>query len=217
LRVPPSLKLWRTSKHAMTIFSMRILKNDLKNLSAEQIDLIVDYLKRGKVIVYPTDTVYGLGCDARNVNAIKRINKIKGKKGNKPLLILISDFKMLKKYCFASPPQTDYLKKIWPGPVTVILKRRPILPKELTGGLNSLAARLPENDFLIKIIDKVGWPIVSTSLNKKGEKPLTNMLNLEKHFKHLPDLVIDAGECKRTKPSRLMDIRDVKNIKILRK
>ncbi len=196
---------------------MQTLKIDLEKVTGEQIDLIVDYLKRGLVVAYPTDTVYGLGCDARNADAIKKINKIKGEKGNKPLLILISDFKMLKKYCFASPPQTDYLKKIWPGPVTAILKRRPNLPKELTGGLNSLAVRLPKNDFLIKIINEVGFPIVSTSLNKKGDKPLRNPQNLEKHFKYLPDLAVDAGEYEKTKPSRLIDLRDVKNIKVIRK
>ena len=196
---------------------MKTIKINLNNITAEEVDLIADYLKRGMVIAYPTDTVYGLGCDARNSVAIKRINKIKGAKRNKPLLILISDFKMLKKYCFISPPQTDYLKKIWPGPVTVILKRRPNLPKELTGGLNSLAVRLPENDFLIKIINDAGFPIVSTSLNKKGDKPLRNPQNLEKHFKYLPDLAVDAGECEKTKPSRLVDIRDVKNIKVIRK
>ena len=196
---------------------MQTLKIDLEKVTGEQIDLIVDYLNHGLVIAYPTDTVCGLGCDARNAEAIKRINKIKGEKGKKPLLILISDFKMLKKYCFINLEQMEYLKKIWPGPVTAILKRRPNLPAELTGGLNSLAVRLPKNDFLTKIINEVGFPIVSTSLNKKGEKPLTNVKNLEKHFKYLPDLVIDAGERKRIKPSRLVDLRDVKNIKIIRK
>lgn len=193
--------------------------------------MIADYLKRGQVLAYPTDTIYGLGCDALNAEAIKRINKIKGEKRAKPLLILISDFEMLKKYCFVNLEQMEYLKDIWErphpsfslarrgvlGPVTVILKRRPNLPVELTGGLNSIGVRLPDNDFLIKIINGVGLPIVSTSLNKKGEKPLTNVKNLDKHFKYFPDLVIDAGECKRTKPSRLVDIRDIKNIKVLRK
>jgi len=196
---------------------MQTIKINLNKIVQANIDLIVDYLKRGLVIAYPTDTVYGLGCDAKSAEAIKRINKIKGERGIKPLLVLISDFKMLRKYCFVNLAQMEYLKKIWPGPVTVILKRRPNLPTELTGGLNSLAVRLPDNDFLTKIINEVGFPIVSTSLNKKGEKPLTSIKNIEKHFKYLPDLAIDAGECKKIKPSRLVDLRDVENIKILRK
>jgi len=196
---------------------MQTIKINPNKITEEQIALIVDYLKRGLVVAYPTDTVYGLGCDCRDTLAIKKINKIKGEKGKKAMLVLISDFKMLKKYCFVNSMQMEYLKRVWPSPITVILKRRPNLPAELTGGLNSLAIRLPDNDFLTKIINGAGFPIVSTSLNKKGEKPLTNAQNLEKHFKYLPDLVIDAGECKRTKPSRLVDIRDINDIKIIRK
>lgn len=203
---------------------MQTIKINLNQINQEQIDLIVDYLRRGLVIAYPTDTIYGLGCICCDATAIKKINKIKGEKGNKPLIILISNLQMLKKYCFVNSEQMEYLEKVWPaspaggpGPVTIILKRRPILPPELTGGLNSLAVRLPKNEFLIKIINEAGFPIVSTSLNKKGEKPLISVQNLEKYFKHLPDLVVDAGECPRTKPSRLVDLRDVKNIKIIRK
>ena len=209
---------------------MQILKININKITQEKIDLIAGYLKSGKVIAYPTDTVYGLGCDARDAAAITRVNKIKGEKGKKPLLVLISDFKMLKKYCFVNTLQMEYLKSVWEKPhpslslvrrgvlrpVTVILKRRPILPDELTGGLNSIAIRLPKNDFLIKIINQAGFPVVSTSLNKKGGKPLLEVKNLEKYFKYLPDLAVDAGTLKG-KPSRLVDIRDIKNVKIIRK
>jgi L-threonylcarbamoyladenylate synthase len=196
---------------------MKTIKINLNKISQEEVDLIVEYLKSGKVIAYPTDTVYGLGCDARDSQAIMRINKIKGERGKKPLLVLISDFLMLKKYCFVNLEQTEYLEKVWPGPVTVILKRRPILPNELTGGQNSLAVRLPDSDFLIKIISVAGFPVVSTSLNKKGDKPLLDIKNLETHFKYLPDLVIDAGAAEKTKPSKLIDLRDTENIKVIRK
>lgn len=204
---------------------MQIIKIDQNKIENGQIDLIVESLKRGEVIVYPTDTVYGLGCDARNVEAIKRINKIKGERQLKPFLVLVSDFNMLHKYCFANLEQMEYLKKVWftpasqagPGPVTVILKRRPNLPDELTAGQNSLAVRLPQDDFLIKMIGAAGFPIVSTSLNLKGEKPLCSVKKVESHFKYKPDLIIDAGECKTTKPSKLVDLRDIKNIKVIRK
>jgi len=195
---------------------METIKINLHKISQSEIDLIVDYFKRGLAVAYPTDTVYGLGCDARNAKAIKKINKIKGERGKKPLLVLISDFLMLRQHCFINQEQEKYLKAVWPGKVTVILKRRPILPDELTGGRNSLAVRLPKNDFLIKIISEAGLPIVSTSLNKKGEKPLSEVKNLEKYFKYLPDLAIDAGTLKG-KPSRIVDLRDIKNIKIIRK
>ena len=197
--------------------SMQIINVDLDRIIQEQISLIVNYLKRGLVIACQTDTIYGLGCDSRNIKAIKKINKIKEEKGSKPRLILVSNFAMLKKYCFINFEQIEYLKKIWPGPTTVILKRRSNLPDELTGGLNSLAARLPDNVFLTKIINEVGFPLVSTSLNTKGKKPLSDVKNLEIYFKYLPDLVIDTGKCTKSKPSRLINLMDIKDVKVLRK
>ena len=79
---------------------MQNIKINLNQVTKEQINLIVDHLKRGQVIAYPTDTIYGLGCDAGDTEAIRRINKIKGETKKKPLLVLISDFFMLKKHCF---------------------------------------------------------------------------------------------------------------------
>ena len=92
---------------------MQTIKIDINRITEEQIDLIVDYLKRGQVIAYPTDTIYGLGCDARNEEAIKAIKKMKGQKDDKPLLVLISDFAMLKQYCVINAEQMEYLKKGW--------------------------------------------------------------------------------------------------------
>jgi len=196
---------------------MQTIKIDINKITDEQIDLIVDYLKKGKVIAYPTDTIYGLGCDARNLPAIEKVSKIKGERGNKPFIVLISDFTMLEEYCFVNAGQIKYLKEVWgESPVTVILEGQPNLPARLGGDINSLAVRLPKNDFLVKIISKAGFPIVSTSLNKTGEPPLNDVENLEKHFECLPDLVVDAGECNNNKPSRLVDIRDIKNIKVIR-
>jgi L-threonylcarbamoyladenylate synthase len=205
---------------------MQIIKINPKKIKPEQINLIVDFLKRGKVIAYPTDTIYGLGCDAGNEKAIRKIVKIKNKE-KKAILVLISDFKMLKRYCVVNINQEKYLKKIWftrrsfseggHKPVTVILKKRLNLPDILTAGQETLAVRLPASEFLIRMISMFGRPVVSTSLNKTGEKPLNNVKNLSKYFNVLPDLVIDAGKCGNTKPSRLIDLRDVKNIKVLRK
>jgi L-threonylcarbamoyladenylate synthase len=198
---------------------MPTIKIDTNKTTEEQIDLIVDYLKRGLVIAYPTDTIYGFGCDAGNALAVNKIKNIKGGREEKSFIILVSDFIMLEKYCEVSAEQMEYLKKNWEEgqvPVTVILESRKNLPEELTGGLDSLAVRLPDNQFLVKIISKCGFPIVSTSLNKSGEPPLSNVQNLEKYFACLPDLIIDAGECTNAKPSRLVDLRDVKNIKIIR-
>ena len=198
---------------------MEYLKINSKKISKDEIDLIIDYFRRGKVIVYPTDTIYGLGCLATDNKAIKKIFKIKGREKKKPLLILVSNFKMLKKYCHISKEQGKYLKKVWKSTraTSVILKKKRNLPWQLTGGQETVAVRLPKVKFLLKILRGVREPIVSTSLNKSGQKNLDSVRHLDNYFKKVKsDLVVDVGVIK-AKPSRLVDIRDIRNIKVLRK
>lgn len=199
---------------------MEIIKADNKNISDEAIKIIAGYLKEGRTIVYPTDTIYGLGCLATDKQAIKKIFRIKQRMENKPLLVLIGSLAMAKKYCVISKHQEIFLKYVWTfenRPTSVILKSKNVLPKELTGSSDALAVRLPKNDFLVKLIKKVGAPLVSTSLNISGLERLTKVDGLEKYFKKdKPNLVIDAGEIKG-KSSRLVDLRDVDDIKIVRK
>lgn len=185
-----------------------------------EIEDIAAQFQRGLVVAYPTDTIYGLGCIAADEQAIARIFKMKKRAKNKPLLILTSSLTMLKKYCHINKKQSDYLKKIWREsgkPVSVVLRSRKILPAALSGGTDSIAVRLPKSDFLIKIIRKINAPIVSTSLNISGKEYKENVNDLEKYFgKDSPDAIIDAGVLKG-KPSKLIDVRDVKKIKVLRK
>lgn len=210
---------------------MKIIEVNNKKISDEAIKKIVGYLKEGRVIVYPTDTIYGLGCLATDKQAIKRIFKIKQREKNKPLLVLVDSLAMAKKYCVIGRHQEIFLKYVWTfenRPTSVILKSKNVLPKELIGESNALAVRLPKDDFLIKLIKKIGAPLVSTSLNISGRESLTKVDGLDGYFKKqspkpplsrghiLPDLIINAGEIKG-KPSRLVDLRDVSDIKIVRK
>jgi len=200
---------------------MKKIKINIDNFKKGEINLIVDFLKQGKVIVYPTDTVYGLGCLATEKEAIKKIYRIKKRRKDRPLLILVSSLRMLKKYCYINKKQNEYLKEIWSKsrrPTSVVLQDRGLLPNELTGGLSSLAVRLPKNDFLIKTINSISVPLVSTSLNISSRKVFKSVEDLDKYFKkHKPDLVVDTGRVKMIKPSRLVDIRNIENIKLLRK
>jgi tRNA threonylcarbamoyl adenosine modification protein (Sua5/YciO/YrdC/YwlC family) len=193
------------------------IKINLPRISAQEIGLIVDFLKRGKVIVYPTDTIYGLGCSATDKKAIAKIRHIKKRAGRKPFLILISDYKMLRKYFKVDKKQLAYLRKIWPGKVSVILEKKTALPGYVSGGLASVAVRLPKSEFLTKMIKELGKPLVSTSLNLSGQKHLEQVTDLNEYFTEAkPDLVVDAGKLKG-KPSRLIDLRNADNIVIIRK
>jgi len=198
---------------------MQLIKVNLSKISKKEIGIISDFLRKGKVIIYPTDTIYGIGCLADNKKAIRRIFKIKQKDKNKPLLVLAGSLARAKKYCRIGKKQADYVKKIWPGPVSVILESRGVLPEALTGNKKGagLGIRLPKNDFLIKILKSVKTPIVSTSANMSGGDPIYDPKYLDKCFKkEKPDLMVDGGVLKG-KASKLVDLRDMDNIKILRK
>ena len=113
------------------------IKINPKKISDAEINEIVNNFKQGKVIAYPTDTVYGLGCLATDKKAVKKIYKIKKRDKKKPLLILASSFGMVRKYCFLSRAQEKFLKNKCSGSVSVILKSRNLLPKELTEATKS--------------------------------------------------------------------------------
>jgi len=210
---------------------MREIKVDLNNIKKEEIQEIVDSFLRGETVAYPTDTVYGLGCISTNRKAIEKIYKIKKRKEALPFIILVKSFCMAKKYAKISKKQDNYLRNVWPSsisteavlknavnsPKTVILESRGIIPKNAVGKDNSLAFRLPNNDFLSKILKKVNLPIVSTSLNISKQKPLEDIVEIESYFKGLkPDLVVNGGKLKTRKISSIFDIRDINNIKKIR-
>jgi L-threonylcarbamoyladenylate synthase len=216
----------------------------LSTVNNKEIEFIADEIKKGKIAILPTDTIYGLSCDATNIAAIKKIYQIKKREKNKPLLILVDSLKMLKKYCAVNEWQEKWLTKNWllqngAVPITDTALRQTKKIRPTTVLLNSItsvshdgavlstetaperqggvAVRLPQNDFLLKIIKRVGHPIISTSLNISGRPHLSSVDKIEKYFKkHKPDLIVDAGEIKN-KPSRIIDLRYPKKVRVIRK
>ena len=194
------------------------LKINPKKITSAELALIVKSLLRGEVIVYPTDTIYGIGCLATNTKAIQKIKAIKKRDPNKPLLILVSSLYMAKKYCFVSKKQELILKELWSGhrPTSIILKHRNLLSKELIPKQEGIAVRLPKSDFLRKMIRTAGTPIVSTSFNISGEAVWNQVAFLadKKLSKSDHDLVIDGGEL-NNKASKIIDLTS-DTIKIIR-
>jgi len=197
---------------------MQTKKINLNKISQKDFSFIASQFKCGKTIVYPTDTIYGLGCDATNQKAVDQIFKIKRRKKKQSLLVLVSSISMLKKYTYISKRQIEYLKKCWSGPVTVILKDRGRLAKNVASQEKSLAVRLPKSKFLTKMIREVGIPMVSTSINISGKESILDPEKINKELgKEKPDVVIDAGILPQKKPSKIIDIRNIDNTIILRK
>ena len=185
-----------------------------------------------KIFIYPTDTIYGLGCKAIDRQAVLELFKIKKRDINKPMIVLVSSYCMAKEYFFISKKQEKYLRTVWPRmsfdarkekldykikPSTVILKSRGNLPKELLGSDGSGAVRFPHYPLLIKEIKKIGVPIVSTSLNISGKAPISDLKNIKKYFGRDISVLFEDSDFKPKKASRLIDIRDIDDVKVLRK
>jgi tRNA threonylcarbamoyl adenosine modification protein (Sua5/YciO/YrdC/YwlC family) len=194
---------------------METIRIDQEKISRREVEEISGFFRQGKVIALPTDTIYGFSCDSFNAKAIKTIYAIKGREPDKPFLALVSSLSMAKKYASISRAQEGYLKKIWPGPYTVLLMARKAAPKLLVAREGTIAFRLPNNKFLLSIIRSLGRPIVSTSVNLSKQKPINEIGKIKRRFKDI-GLIIDGGHLNLRKQSKLIDITDMKKIRAIR-
>ena len=137
----------------------------------KDLEQIVASLRKGGVIIYPTDTIWGIGCDAMNVAAIKRVYEIKLRKPDKPLIVLVSDLDMLTDYVKEIHPRIETLLHYHENPLTVIYNVVEELPDILRGDKGSVAIRVVKDKYCQEFIRAFGRPIVSTSVNKSGDEP----------------------------------------------
>lgn len=190
---------------------MRILKVNPENLreSEEAIVEAARIMLDGGTVIFPTDTVYGLGCDATNEAAVRKIFRLKRRDGKKPLSIIVRDLEMVKKVAFVDRKLERVLKSVWPGAVTVILWRRHKLPDVLTAGQEKIGLRIPDYKFTFCLSENMGRPYVATSANLAGEPPTTKIADILNYFNentHKPDLILDGGDLKHSEPSTVLDL-----------
>lgn len=140
--------------------------NGIMKISVEK---AAEKIKRGGVVVYPTDTVYGLGVNALDEKAVKKVFEIKKRDFKKPISIIVRDIKMAKEVANFAQSTERILEKILPGPVTVILFKKKILPDILTGGSNKIGIRIPDHKFTKALMEKLDFPITTTSANISGK------------------------------------------------
>lgn len=166
-------------------------------------------IKRGQVVVCPTDTVYGLLCDATNKQAVRKLYQIKKRPKNKPIPIFVKDIKMAKQLAKIDKKQEEFLKKVWPGAVTAVLESKK--------GKGTLGIRIPKYQFILNLIKKLNRPLAESSVNISGKPPAQNIKEIIKQFKHRkhkPDLILAVSNFKSSKPSIVIDL--TQDFKILR-
>lgn len=172
----------------------------------------VDALKKGGLVVFPTDTVYGLGCDASNEKAIAKIYSIKGREERKPLAVIMGNFGMIDEWCDLSEKQASQIMGMLPGPYTFIVNLRK--GKTLAGLSGKIGIRVPEHMFVRKLAQHLGFPIAATSANLSGETDAFRLKDVDTGMMEAADLAIDGGETMHRKSSTVVDLVDRK---ILRK
>ena len=189
-----------------------------KRPTKEQLFAAVDTLRTGGIVVYPTDTVYGLAVDACNVEAIGKVFILK-KRSQKPLPVIVPSIVEAKKIAEISPQQEKILKKYWPGAVTFVLKKKPNVPNALTLGLETIGIRIPHSTVPVILSRMLGSPITSTSANISGDNIGTTIDEVIRQFQtseFMPDCFLDAGELSTSEPSTIVDLTTPKP-KVIRK
>ncbi len=168
-----------------------------ERISEHKIDEIVTCLRKGGVIIYPTDTVYAIGCDVHNHKATERIKDMKETKKKKmDFSFICSDLSQLSKYAVqVDTPTYKLMRKALPGPFTFILKASKEVPKLLETKKNTIGIRVPDNTIVQAIINKLGNPLLSTSLHDDNEIAdyMTDPEEIEVKFRKLVDMVVDGG------------------------
>lgn len=175
------------------------------------IDDSIAFLKKNKTILYPTDTIYGIGCDATNYNAVKKIYKIKQRKESKSLIILVNSFEMLQNHVENIPDKVkEYLKNA-SKPTTVIYKNPKNLPQNVIAQDNTVAIRMVKTGFVYDLVSKFNKPIVSTSANISTELTPKNFKSISQKIIKNVDFVVSLPlETKNIKPSSIIRFIDNK-------
>lgn len=164
----------------------------------------VDALKRGALVIYPTDTLYGLGCNALDESAVERVFAAKNRLASKPLPIVVSDIPMLKRYAELTDTAKKLAEAFLPGALTIVLKKRN-LPDVLTGGLPKVGVRIPKSDIALRLIELSGAPITATSANISGNPPPVSAEDAASQIKDA-DIVLDGGPLAGSVPSTVVDL-----------
>ena len=162
-------------------------------------------LNAGGVIIYPTETLYGIGALVFCEDAVQRIYEIKGRPSGRPIPILVKDTDMLERVAEVNDCALSLAKKFWPGALTLVLKEKGRLPALITAGTGKVAVRVSSNKFVKRLFQFIDSPLCSTSANISGEKNLLSFDYIRSTFRNKVDLIVDSGNIPPSKGSTIID------------
>ena len=180
-----------------------------ENPEQDKIDRVASVLRNGGLVIYPTDTVYGLGCDIFNSRALEKIKRLKGIKGkNLNLSFICFDLSHISEYAKVDTPTFKLMKKTLPGPFTFLLNASSRVPKILHANKKTIGIRVPDNNIPREIVKSLGNPIITTSIHDNDvHEYLTDSALILEEFGSLVDIIIDGGYGSVT-PSTIVNCTD---------
>jgi L-threonylcarbamoyladenylate synthase len=191
----------------------RIIKIDSDRIQADSLQCISGILKKAGVIVYPTDTFYGLGADCFSDVAVSGIYAVKKRTRSKALSILAGGMNMVQDVTVSRPPEFKKLaEQFWPGPLTLILKAAPHMPGEILGADRTLGIRWPDCPWISQLLHICGFPITATSANLSGQAEISQAETAVRIFKNRVDGIVDGGPTPGGKPSTIVDLTQKKPV-----
>ena len=189
------------------VFHCQIFKINQKRPERNLIEKAAKIIKKGGLVAFPTETVYGLGANAFNKKAIRKIFKVKRRPMDNPIIIHIADFIDLKKMAKRVPREAKILaKKFWPGPLTLVIFKKKIVPDEVTAGAKTVAIRMPKNKIALELIEKSRVPIAAPSANLAGRPSPTTAQHVFEDLGDKIDLILDGGKTKIGVESTVLDL-----------
>jgi L-threonylcarbamoyladenylate synthase len=186
---------------------MTIIPIDQNQIDISVIQKAADFINDGMIIAFPTDTLYGIGCDPFNIEAINKLFSLKSRTKQKPINLLIDSERQLNEIVEDLPDVTQLLiESFWPGALTLIFKKKKIIPSILTSNLPTIGVRMPNNQIILELIKKVKRPLAVTSANISGKPSTTNAKQVYENFRDKIPLILDGGETSIGKESTIMDL-----------
>ncbi|MEM0465711.1 MAG: L-threonylcarbamoyladenylate synthase [Candidatus Pacearchaeota archaeon] len=181
-----------------------------KIFNSKQIKQAADLIKKGELVAFPTETVYGLGANALDSNAVKKIFIAKGRPSDNPLIVHISKKEQINEIAYIPISKkrlvNKLIKKFWPGPLTIILRKKKIIPDEVTCGLKTVAIRMPKNKIALSLIENSKVPIAAPSANLSGKPSGTSFRHVLKDFNGKIAGIIKSKDCEIGLESTVIDM-----------
>lgn len=182
----------------------------IKKPTEKNLRVAAKAIREGKIVVFPTETVYGIGANAFDEKAAKRIFEIKGRNRDNPLIVHVASIEMAKEIADIPKEYIDIVKKMWPSPLTLILKSKGRVARAVAAGLDTVAVRMPDNKVALELIKESGVPIAAPSANVSKKPSSTSAQHVLSYFDGKVDVIIDSGRSRYGIESTVLDLEEFK-------